>query len=747
MSGQLQNGKNLFGVGTDNRTDGGTGDWTNSDDDPRGSRRPFRIGAVDVHRVDAQGRHERDAVLVGRGAAPVALDHARPCTAATRIRTCCPQFTRSGSAGRSTRRAPSSSSCGSTRSPSTAANRLRALTRRRVSPLSWKKRRRERHCTKKSAGPHDRSSDNSACATALGLDRGRNGILMVGWSAASRPWLAPARGPGARVWRSRACVGSIGTRAVDVRRPRAASGGGERRVAPTQSACTTLSPGAAAAAPAHAVRIRQHRARSAGRHVEPCDHVPARPAGRRLLEHGGRAHGVAAPGAELPVRRRDARHHRGRPTCRRSSPATRPRWARTRARRSSSRPSASARSGGRSPTTSSPASSRSTRRTATAADYDNGIQSVIEAVLQSAPFLYRPEFGARAAARRGPSLPLDVVRDGVAALVLPLGLDARRRAVRRGRRRRARRRPTRSRRRRRACSPTPRRTRPSASSSASGWASTRSRTPPRTRRPTPTYTPRCVTRCRQETLAFADWVMWQSDAKLDDAAHRARVVRQRSRSPALRHRRASPGDALQQVQLDPDAARGPPHAGGRHGGARQGRPELARPARQVRAREALLPDARRRRPQNIVITPPRDHAGRLDARAVHEHSHGAALQRLPHADGSDRLRLRELRRHRPVADHRPGAAGRRRRARSPAATSTARSTAPSTWRTSSPQSAEVRDCVATEWFRYAMGRGEPADDACSLQLAQAVVRRVAVGHASSSSSPSRRRPRSATATR
>jgi hypothetical protein len=37
VSGQLQNGSNLFGVGTDNRTDGGTGDWTNSDKDPSGS--------------------------------------------------------------------------------------------------------------------------------------------------------------------------------------------------------------------------------------------------------------------------------------------------------------------------------------------------------------------------------------------------------------------------------------------------------------------------------------------------------------------------------------------------------------------------------------------------------------------------------------------------------------------------------------------------------------------------------------
>ncbi|HEX3770323.1 MAG TPA: hypothetical protein VHV30_05640 [Polyangiaceae bacterium] len=36
VSGQLQSGKNLFGVGTDNEADGGSGDWTNSDRDPNG---------------------------------------------------------------------------------------------------------------------------------------------------------------------------------------------------------------------------------------------------------------------------------------------------------------------------------------------------------------------------------------------------------------------------------------------------------------------------------------------------------------------------------------------------------------------------------------------------------------------------------------------------------------------------------------------------------------------------------------
>lgn len=38
LSGQLQSGKNHFGVGTDNRTDdAGTGDWTTSDNDPKGA--------------------------------------------------------------------------------------------------------------------------------------------------------------------------------------------------------------------------------------------------------------------------------------------------------------------------------------------------------------------------------------------------------------------------------------------------------------------------------------------------------------------------------------------------------------------------------------------------------------------------------------------------------------------------------------------------------------------------------------
>ncbi len=45
VSGQLENGRNLFGVGTDNRVmEAGTGDWTLSDKDPAGNPSPVPTG-------------------------------------------------------------------------------------------------------------------------------------------------------------------------------------------------------------------------------------------------------------------------------------------------------------------------------------------------------------------------------------------------------------------------------------------------------------------------------------------------------------------------------------------------------------------------------------------------------------------------------------------------------------------------------------------------------------------------------
>lgn len=45
ISGQLQNGKNILGVGTDSgQNPAGTGDWTTSDKDPGGTPRPVPVG-------------------------------------------------------------------------------------------------------------------------------------------------------------------------------------------------------------------------------------------------------------------------------------------------------------------------------------------------------------------------------------------------------------------------------------------------------------------------------------------------------------------------------------------------------------------------------------------------------------------------------------------------------------------------------------------------------------------------------
>ena len=37
------------------------------------------------------------------------------------------------------------------------------------------------------------------------------------------------------------------------------------------------------------------------------------------------------------------------------------------------------------------------------------------------------------------------------------------------------------------------------------------------------------------------------------------------------------------------------------------------------------------------------------------------------------------------------------------------------------QSAIVRDCIATQWFRYGIGRADTKDDACSIGTAQAAL--------------------------
>ena len=94
-------------------------------------------------------------------------------------------------------------------------------------------------------------------------------------------------------------------------------------------------------------------------------------------------------------------------------------------------------------------------------------------------------------------------------------------------------------------------------------------------------------------------------------------------------------------------------------------PDVAGRARQMGADEsagrsaaaaaAERPAAARKSGQDGKVLPLRER--------MEEHRAGSGLCRLPHGDGPDRVRARELRRHRPLADHRRGSADRSPRAR------------------------------------------------------------------------------------
>ena len=92
---------------------------------------------------------------------------------------------------------------------------------------------------------------------------------------------------------------------------------------------------------------------------------------------------------------------------------------------------------------------------------------------------------------------------------------------------------------------------------------------------------------------------------------------------------------------------------------------------------------------------------------------------LPHVDGSHRVRLRELRRHRPVPHDGQRLARRRHRARSRSTARRRPSTTPSGSWACSRRAREVRTCFAGEWSRFALSRADTDADAASLQATAA----------------------------
>jgi Protein of unknown function (DUF1592)/Protein of unknown function (DUF1588)/Protein of unknown function (DUF1587)/Protein of unknown function (DUF1595)/Protein of unknown function (DUF1585) len=343
------------------------------------------------------------------------------------------------------------------------------------------------------------------------------------------------------------------------------------------------------------------------------------------------------------------------------------------------------------------------------ADYNNGIQSVIEAVLQSAPFLYRPEFGATGLAQGAVvpltsyemasrlsyflwgSMPDDALfaaadadalttADEVAAQATRMLADAK--------------------------------AHPAISQFFSEWMGVDEiASAPKDPTAYAAYTPQVESAMLQETLAFADWAIWQSDAKLATLLTAPIAFVNQSLAP-LYGLSGITGDTVQRVAVDPTERAGLITQAGVM--AVLGKPDRSSPVLRGKfIREKLFCQTVSPPPQNIVITPPAIMSG-VSTRemflmhATVEPCKGCHSLMDPigfgfeNYDGIGSWRTTDQGQ---AVDASGSLAGTDVDGTFTGAVDLAHKLA---------GSAEVRDCVATEWFRYAMGRGESTDDACSL---------------------------------
>ena len=135
-------------------------------------------------------------------------------------------------------------------------------------------------------------------------------------------------------------------------------------------------------------------------------------------------------------------------------------------------------------------------------------------------------------------------------------------------------------------------------------------------------------------------------------------------------------------------------------------------------------------PANANTTPPPPTAGHVHPRALRAALAGHDVRRLPRDDGSDRARVRDTSTASARTGRRTGSAPWTRPARSSAAGPIwpGRSTARSSWRTSSPNRRTVANCIANQWFRFSLGRMETTNDACSIQGIRDSVPRLGRQH-------------------
>ncbi len=343
------------------------------------------------------------------------------------------------------------------------------------------------------------------------------------------------------------------------------------------------------------------------------------------------------------------------------------------------------------------------------ADYDGGIQSVIEAMLQSAPFLYRVEFGA--AGDGGSVVPLTSTEmasrlsyflwgsmpdDALFAaadsdqLATPGQVAAQATRM--------------------LADP---KAHPAVDQFFNEWLGvgdieSASKDPATYA----TYTPAVRDAMQSETLAFVDWLMWTSDAKVDTLLT-APVSFLNASLAAFYGVPNVSGDSLQRVELDPTQ---------RAGIVTQGsvltvlaKADRSSPVLRGKfVRETLLCQTISPPPQNIVITPAPVTPGVSTRELFTMHSQVEpckSCHTLMDPIGFGFENYDGVGRWRTVDQGQPIDATGTLSASDvngdfDGAVALAKKLA---------QSQEVHDCVATQWFRYAIGRGDTEDDACSLQ--------------------------------
>jgi hypothetical protein len=228
----------------------------------------------------------------------------------------------------------------------------------------------------------------------------------------------------------------------------------------------------------------------------------------------------------------------------------------------------------------------------------------------------------------------------------------------------------------------------------------------------PAYTPSLQASMQKETLAFVDWVMWESDARLQTLLTSTTSFLNEELATAYGVQGVS-GTGLQKVDMDPKQ---------RSGLVTQlalmsvlGKPDRSSPVLRGKfVRERLLCQTIAPPPQNIVITPPVIQPGETTRDAFSQHDkqepcHSCHTLMDPIGFGFENYdgmgKWRDLDQGKPV---------------DPSGTLTG-SDVDGTFNGAVDlmkklaTSHEVADCAAIEWFRYAFGRGDTPDDACSMQ--------------------------------